>query len=295
MMMAVPLSHVPGEQYRPGNWLFDTALFDVYRGTDQRLDRDVHLRLLKPRLTREPAVADALIAGAKEAAALVHPNLVTVYDVGTFGGRRGLVTEATARKLAGADLTAEQLRRVAGDYLAGLDAAHTAGLLHGGIDVGSLFLAADDTGKLADVGLASPATVDGDLRALAAALLKQSDGRDAAFEDALRRALSADPAVRYVSATAMLEALAELPAHETTQPAIPTRPAPEQAAPKRARPVLSTNGVWAAARSLAWLAVVVIMVAALLAFAWNDTDSPTPGRPSTQVQHVDDLPPEIPR
>src|SRR5205085_3902008 len=116
-------------------------------------------------------------------------NLVTVYDVGIFGGRRGVVTETTARKLSdGHAVTSEQLRRVTQDYLTGLHFAHCAGLVHGGIDADTLFLAHDGSGKLADVGLATVvaraergaprADVDADLRALASTLLKQSDGRD---------------------------------------------------------------------------------------------------------------------
>jgi serine/threonine protein kinase len=281
-------------------------LFDVYRGKDLRLDRDVHLRLLKPRYARQDDVANALFAAAKQAAAVVHPNLVTVYDVGSFGGRRGLVTEATARKLA-SDIDPEQLRRVATDYLGGLNAAHCAGLLHGAIDADALFVAADGAGKLADVGLFAAVAggerdvrlpgVDADLRSLASTLIKQSDGRDRAFEDALRRALSADPSERYPSAETMAEALEAVPPDETVSPTIPTRPIDKAAEAERepSRPRVVATSALRAVRSVASLVVVLAAVAVLLVVSWNDTDGPTPGRPTTPVERGKDLPPEIPR
>src|SRR5688572_23675643 len=110
--------------YHPGPWLFATPLFDVYAGTDTRLQRDVHLRLLIPRLAKNPNVVDRVFSAAVAAGSIRHPNLVTVYDVGAIAGRPCVVTEAVADRLADrrGHLGPEEVRRLAHDCLDALAA-----------------------------------------------------------------------------------------------------------------------------------------------------------------------------
>jgi hypothetical protein len=288
------------DQYRTGPWLFTTALFDVYGGTDVGLGREVHLRFLKPRFARSEALVRAVVAAAKDAAALLHPNLVAVYDVGTIGGRVAVVTEASPR--VGDAGHGVDLRGLVGDLLSGVCAAHDAGLVHGAIDENALFLAAG-AGKVADVGLFAaavaaeprlatrPPSVEADLRALASVVLKHSSGRDRGLEAVLMRALSADPAERFASGAEMAAALAHCPEpEEPVIPPVPTEPTTtDVASPRRrvARRALVTT------RALAPGLLALGLVAAALGLAWNDSGDPAPGRPTTQLRT--DLPPEIPR
>jgi serine/threonine protein kinase len=329
--VALPQTHTDdlGDRFRIAKWCFGTSILDVYEGRDTQLERDVHLRLLKPLAKRHPEAVARFLEAAKNAAGVLHPNLVAVYDSGWMRGRLCLVTEAPAHRLAESlrPLSPEETRRVARDCLRGLAAAHRADLLHGAIDEQAIFVEADGTAKLGDVGLyaavasflpppraAAPddtaSSVAGDVRALAATVLKRSDGSDPALDATLRSALAVDPGERLASTDALEAALA-LPG-EAPPPAIPPRPAADTAAmttvapepPAPEPPVPSTPSAPATPpvprrrpvpRALAAYALAAAAVAGLLVVAWHDTDPPTPGRPASHTHHTADLPPEIPR
>ncbi|HUR77189.1 MAG TPA: hypothetical protein VMZ22_04515 [Acidimicrobiales bacterium] len=297
------------EQYRTGGWAFSTGLFDVYGGADLRLGREIHLRFLKPQFARNTELAQALGEAATAAAALLHPNLVAIYDIGSIGHRRCLVTEAPMARLAQEPETPTPggLRGLAIDYLTGLQAAHSAGIVHGAIDHDALCIGADGTGKLADAGLFSAVaviqrshgaglSVDADLRSLASTLIRRSTGEDEVLETVLRRALSANPSDRYETAEEIVAALAvdAVAEDDAVAPAIPVRPA-EQTATMAAAPS-SPRRVLRALRSVrafsAWILAALALVV-LFTVALSDSDPPTPGRVNTP-DHGVDLPPEIP-
>lgn len=92
-------------------------------------------------------------------AAIEHPGVVRVIDVVHEGEHIGLVMELCRGSLADwlrvhGPLPAYWVARVGLDALAGLDAAHTAGVLHRDIKPGNLLVAQDGTVKLADFGIA---------------------------------------------------------------------------------------------------------------------------------------------
>jgi serine/threonine protein kinase len=270
------------DRFRVDRWRFDTPLLDVYDGWDVRLDRPVHLRLLKPVVRRAPGAAERFLTAARSAAGVAHPNLVAVYDSGSIGGRVCIVTEAPARRLreCGDQLAPSELQRLATDYRSGLQAAHEAQLLHGAIDDTALMVDEDGTGKIADVGLyptVAPAgaapSIQGDLRALAAELRKRSDGTETAIPVATDTPPDPSPTIP-----------TRPDAGTQTMEATPPRVRKERK-PRAARKHLPSSAV-------AWI-VAAAMVVGLFVLSWNDHDPPTPGR-SDHPTHRSDLPKEIP-
>src|SRR5262249_51447976 len=53
----------------------------VYRVRDLRLEREVAMKVLDPRLTQDPAIAEGFVREAQLAASLKHPNIVSIFDI----------------------------------------------------------------------------------------------------------------------------------------------------------------------------------------------------------------------
>jgi serine/threonine protein kinase len=116
-------------------------------------------------LQREVAVKVATRADgrtldeARALAALNHPNVVTIYELGSHAGSAYIVMEllrgATLREvLAARRPTREEVRAWAGDALAGLEAAHATGVLHLDLKPDNLFVTQSGALKLLDFGVA---------------------------------------------------------------------------------------------------------------------------------------------
>jgi serine/threonine-protein kinase len=138
---------------------------DVHAGRDIRLERDVAIKLLRPEVVaRQPEVRTRFEAEARTAARLGHPNVVAVYDTGEHEGLPFIVMErlpgeTLADRIRGGPVDLEWLRRVAGDVLGALGAAHAAGMVHRDVKPGNILLADDGRAKVADFGIAK--SVDG--------------------------------------------------------------------------------------------------------------------------------------
>jgi serine/threonine protein kinase len=66
---------------------------EVYRATDTRLDREVAIKVLPPHLAQSPEALARFEREAKAVAALSHPNILALYDVGVHQGISFVVTE----------------------------------------------------------------------------------------------------------------------------------------------------------------------------------------------------------
>ncbi|HVE66810.1 MAG TPA: protein kinase [Thermoanaerobaculia bacterium] len=132
---------------------------DVYRATDIRLNRDVALKVLTQTKTADPRRVDRFMHEARVTAALDHPNVVRVFDVGRFEDRAYLVAELLqgetlrARVERGPVPVAEVVR-VALEIARGLVAAHAAGLVHRDLKPDNIFLTRSGTTKILDFGIA---------------------------------------------------------------------------------------------------------------------------------------------
>jgi eukaryotic-like serine/threonine-protein kinase len=132
---------------------------EVYRAGDSRLKRDVAIKVLPQALSAD---ADRLRRFEQEAlatAALNHPNILAVFDIGTSAGSPYVVSE-----LLEGETLRERLRsgtipvRKALDYALhiahGLAAAHEKGIIHRDLKPENLFVTKDGRVKILDFGLA---------------------------------------------------------------------------------------------------------------------------------------------
>lgn len=135
------------------------AMGEVFRARDERLGRDVALKLIKPHLTGDPDHLRRFELEARAAASLNHPNIVAIYDVGSDEGRPYIVCELLVGKTL-RELLAEGALpvRLAIDYssqaVQGLIAAHDGRIIHRDLKPGNLFLTTEGVVKILDFGVA---------------------------------------------------------------------------------------------------------------------------------------------
>ncbi len=163
-----PAPHAPGEQlgrYTLIEQLGRGAFGVVWRAHDQRLDRQVALKLLKGTAHRLP---EHLEAEARAMARLAHPHVATVFDVGQLDSAEPflameLLEGGTLREwLAGSPGEAEILERLL-PVARGLGAAHRAGLVHRDLKPENILFDAEGRAKVTDFGLAAGALPSTDL------------------------------------------------------------------------------------------------------------------------------------
>lgn len=135
----------------------------VYRAQDQRLGREVALKVLFPHMAEDRKVVDRFEQEARNSALIAHPNVVQVLDQGQARETAYLVMEyvpgATLRTLLKHGAMTPRLALTYMDsILQGLAAAHRAGLVHRDIKPENVLVSHDGRIKLADLGLARAAT-----------------------------------------------------------------------------------------------------------------------------------------
>ena len=138
---------------------------DVYLARDNRLGRNVALKVLRPDLADAGWIA-AFRQEALAASALNHPNIVTVFEVGESAGTRFIATEyvdgATLReRLKQGPIAAVELVDIALQIAEGLAIAHEAGVVHRDIKPDNVMLRADGLVKIVDFGIAVKGGSDG--------------------------------------------------------------------------------------------------------------------------------------
>jgi serine/threonine-protein kinase len=143
----------------------------VYLATDTRLDREVALKVMHADLARDADFVGRFIGEAKSVAKLSHPNIVGVYDQGADGQYLYLAMEyvpgRTLRALMRERgwLPWQEALAVIDPVLAGLAAAHQAGIVHRDVKPENVLITADGRVKVVDFGLARASAAAGNTRA----------------------------------------------------------------------------------------------------------------------------------
>lgn len=142
----------------------------VYLATDTRLDREVALKVMHAELARDADFVSRFIGEAKSVAKLSHPNIVGVYDQAADGQYLYLAMEYvpgwTLRALLEERgwLPWQEALSVMDPVLAGLAAAHQAGIVHRDVKPENVLITADGRVKVADFGLARASAAVGNTR-----------------------------------------------------------------------------------------------------------------------------------
>jgi eukaryotic-like serine/threonine-protein kinase len=159
---AFPSGLAPGTklgEYQIVRLLGSGGMGEVFRAHDSRLGRDVAIKVLPSFLSNDPDRLHRFEQEARAAAALNHPNILAIFQMGTYEGAPYLVSEL----LEGSTLREQLVRgpftvRKAIDYAVqiarGLAAAHEKGIVHRDLKPENLFVTKDGRVKILDFGLA---------------------------------------------------------------------------------------------------------------------------------------------
>jgi len=132
---------------------------EVWRARDERLGRDVAIKIVLPHTSSDSERLRRFAEEARLAGSLNHPNLLTVHDVGEHAGLPMLVTEcldgqSLRRRLEAGSLPVAKAITVAIGIARGLAAAHARGVVHRDVKPENVFLPTNGDVKILDFGLA---------------------------------------------------------------------------------------------------------------------------------------------
>ncbi len=132
---------------------------EVYRARDTRLGREVAIKVLPEALARDADRLRRFEQEARTIAALNHPNILAIHDIGTHDGAPFLVSEllegmTLREKLEAGPLPVRRAIENALGIAQGLAAAHEKGIVHRDLKLENVFLTRDGRVKVLDFGLA---------------------------------------------------------------------------------------------------------------------------------------------
>ncbi len=148
-------------RYRLTGRIDEGGAGEVWQARDERLDRDVAIKILGP--NADEAFRERFADEARRAASVLHPNVVTVFDEGRDGADAFMVMELvrgrTLRDVIAdrGPLRPDEAARIVAQIAAALDAAHEAGVIHCDVKPANVIVDQQGTAKLTDFGIARAA------------------------------------------------------------------------------------------------------------------------------------------
>ena len=151
---------VLGERYEIISRVGSGGMADVYKAKDQKLDRLVAVKVLKPEFREDTNFVAKFGKEAQAAAGLSHPNVVNVFDVGEDRGLYYIVMELVegitlkAYITRKGKLSVKEATSIAIQVSLGLEAAHNRGIVHRDVKPQNIIISTDGKVKLSDFGIA---------------------------------------------------------------------------------------------------------------------------------------------
>ena len=132
---------------------------EVFLAEDETLGRNVALKFLPQLFMQDEAQLARFEREARAASALNHPNILTVYEIGSANGRAFIATEfveghTLREQIARKNLTSQEILKITQQIAEALNAAHAAGIIHRDIKPENVMIRPDGYVKVLDFGLA---------------------------------------------------------------------------------------------------------------------------------------------
>jgi tetratricopeptide (TPR) repeat protein/predicted Ser/Thr protein kinase len=158
---------VPAPRMRFAHFLFDPVqdllgegpLSEVYRAVDEKLGREVALKILRAHVEIDPEADQRFEREARHTSELAHPNIATIYEYGSDSGRSYIAMELLQGRtldkiIKSKSLGVEDCLRIAVQLTSALARVHKSGLIHRDLKPANVMVLHDGTVKLLDFGIA---------------------------------------------------------------------------------------------------------------------------------------------